>query len=274
MLKLAPTSALVLKWSKGLCYNSELSKKYLEMLDLSAGEETFNECNRVCDFYPEIIINRKYSVWELIKYSLNENKSIKQIIVLAAGLAPLSLDVHTNYPDIDVFDVDIDLMKEKQELYNKICDNKKIRFIECDITDTVNLLNLLVKKGWSPNLNSLIIYEGISYYLKKQQTKEIFQNLTSSADNSLIIADVLPPTERIEESRRQFPQRFFEIVCKKCDIPEETRFDHREIIEFLEFEIVKMFNMRTSELLRTGSNKYFLTDESSWRDVVLLKRKS
>lgn len=274
MLELSPTSALVLKWTKGLCYNGELSKKYLELLDLSKGDDVFNECNKVCDFYPEIIVNRKYSVWELIKFALKENNSINQIIVLAAGLAPLSLDIHSCFPDIDIFDVDIDLMKDKEKLYNEVFDNEKIHFIECDITDTEKLKDLLIKNSWNPEADAIIIFEGISYYLPKENTSTIFDKLIPNGSNSFVIADILPPPEMIEESRRQYPQKFFEIVCKKCNIPEETRYSHKELNQMLGFEIVKLFNMRTAEMSRTGKNKYFLTDESSWRDVVLMKRNS
>ena len=272
MIELSPTSALVLKMTKGLCYTDELSRKYLNLLDLSAGDEVYNECKKVWEHYPEIIVNRKYSVWALIKFALKENKNIHQVIILAAGLAPLSLDIHSCYPDIDIFDVDIDLMKEKKRLYNRVFENKKICFVECDITDTEKLRTLLVKKGWNPDSDSLIVFEGISYYLKKYKTKEIFDCLLPSCGNSLIIADILPPSEFIEEERRQYPQKFFEIICKKCNISEETRYYHKELNTFLGFEIIQLFNMRIAEFLRTGENKYFLTDESSWRDVVLLRR--
>ena len=274
MIELSPTSALVLKMTKGLCYTDELSRKYLKLLDLSSGDEVYNECNKVWEHYPEIIVNRKFSVWELIKFALKENTKIDQIVVLAAGLAPLSLEIHSAFPNINVFDVDIDLMKTKKELYDKVFDNQNIRFIECDITDTKRMISALKTNGWKEKEPTIYIYEGISYYLKKDQTKEIFESLTECNPDSFIIADILPPPEMIEETRRQYPQKFFEIVCNKCNVPKETRYDHNEINNFLGFEIVKIFNMRTAEFSRTGSNKYFLKDESSWRDIVLLQKKN
>ena len=267
---LSPTSALVLRWTKGLCYTTFHSKKYLELLDYSASDDLFNKLNKVWKHYGEVVINRKYSIWELIKSGLKENE-ISQVVILAAGLAPLSLELKINYPELKIFDIDYDLMEIKDQLYNEILPDNNVNFIKCDISKTELLFSKLVDFGWDSEKQSIIIYEGISYYLPKETSKEIFNKLTSNCNDSLIVADIMPPSEQISEKTRQYPEKLFRIVCDNCNVNNETRFTHSDIFNF-GYDIIKLLNLHTAELKRKGKNEFFHETKDSFRDIVMLKK--
>jgi len=269
---LSPTSALVLRWTKGQCYTTPDSIHYLSLLDYSASDDLFEKLNKVWEHYGEVVINRKLSIWELINSGLVENE-ISQVVILAAGLAPLSMELKVNFPELKIFDVDYDLMEIKNQLYQKIIPESDIRFIKCDISKTELMFSKLIDCGWISSEPSIIIYEGISYYLPKETTKEIFNKLTFNCVDSLIIADIMPPSAQISEKTRQYPEKLFRIVCDDCNVKEETRFTHTDILNF-GYDIINLYNLHTAELKRKGRNEFFNEPKDSFRDMVMLKPKA
>jgi len=166
-MKISATSALVLNWTAADVWESEAAKAYTEGLDLSEANEL------LALFSPEehymhlqAVSNRKYFVRKQAMEFCNKCKlsgTLPQVIVLAAGIAPLSVEIASLHPEALLFDVDKYLMSEKEQYLDGRFPN--IHFLTCDITDLSALSASLQLKGWTPEEPTLVILEGITYYL-------------------------------------------------------------------------------------------------------------
>lgn len=154
MFNLPATSALVLLWENRQNYTSDLSNKYLNLLNLDSGTDLFNRYNKLCPYYQEIIVNRKFIIQKLIDTSIKES-SMDQVVILASGLAPLSIEIAIRHPSIKIFETDLEFMKIKKDFYKKIDPNNKqlknISFSEVDLSQPNLLSQHLQKETWDPN---------------------------------------------------------------------------------------------------------------------------
>jgi O-methyltransferase involved in polyketide biosynthesis len=167
---ISDTSALVLNWTSQDVWQTKQAKGYFNGLDLSAADtllELFDEAEQ--HVHTQAVSNRKFFMRKCAVEFLQhcrENKAKGQVIILAAGLAPLSVEIASLFPECSVFDVDKYLMPEKERYLNGKCPN--IRFISCDITKTELLSEGLRKSGWDDHQPRLLIMEGITYYLDEK----------------------------------------------------------------------------------------------------------
>ena len=168
---ISATSALVLNWTSKDIWKSKNARDYVESLDLSEGESLLNMySDQQKHMQTQSVTNRKYFVRKTTVEFLNENTK-GQVIILAAGIAPLSVEVASLFPESMVFDIDKYSMKDKEKHLNNICPN--IKFMESDITDTEFLETVLIKNGWDPEKPSILVMEGITYYLLEKELKNI-----------------------------------------------------------------------------------------------------
>lgn len=152
MLKLSSTSALVLLWAQG-CYKTKMAKDFLKQLDLSEGETLYKNCDEVWPHYAEVIKNRKFGVFNLIKKACNKENNCKQIIIAGAGLDALGIEITENYPHVKVFEIDNENIILKSNLYLNLDKNPKanISFIENNLLDFSSVYKNLIAKKWNPN---------------------------------------------------------------------------------------------------------------------------
>src|SRR5438034_148339 len=139
---LSDTSALVLNWTSKDVWQSKNARDYFNNLDLSAADVLYKGFDKQLDFVQsQSLTNRKFFVRKCVVEFLEQCK-IKnvfgQVVILAAGIDALSVEIASLYPYSKVFDVDKYSMKEKEECLNGTCSN--IKFLECDITN-IELLN-------------------------------------------------------------------------------------------------------------------------------------
>lgn len=272
MIHISGTSALVLLWGGKEAYNSKLAQKYLEQIDLSSGHELFYECNKVWEHYNEIIRNRKFGVFNLVESILNDNQEY-QIIILAAGIAPLSLDIIEKFPNAKVFDIDIENMTKKKKLFNEVSEGsfeKRIQFIESDITNKGILIENLTKYGWDKDKKSIVIAEGISYYITEDELWNIFSLFQSKDKSNFIIIESRLPYEKVAEERRDIQEKVWEYLTQALTLKFVTRYFDEKVEEHanrINAEIIQKYTMKDIELLRFGRNEIFTTDASGWIEV-------
>ena len=60
-IKLEPAAALNMLWGKR-AFEGEILDKFISHLDLSSGNELYEKCNSICEWYDEVILNRKYFI--------------------------------------------------------------------------------------------------------------------------------------------------------------------------------------------------------------------
>lgn len=269
MLKLSSTSSLVMLWAQNDCYQSKMSQDYLHQLDLQEGKAIYQQCREVWPYYDQVIKNRKFGVSTLIKKCYAENNP-QQLVIAAAGFDALGIEVSQHYLDLKIFELDRENMDVKSDLFAKLSNNQNanIEFIEADLLDVPVLYDRLISHGWSPDESTLLIMEGISYYLPPESISNFVQTLSPDQ----IIFEYLKHNETIAADRQKIPQKVFNLISNQCDLPDIWRYNSADIETLLEMSTSAKYSMHTLEKIRTNKNRFFPTENAGWIDVALLEK--
>lgn len=277
-LKLEPTSALAMHWMKNALQDI-IVQKFIQHLDLSSGLELFNKCNSICDWYSEVIVNRKFFIAENVKKEIEESEGNNLIINLAAGKSPLALQLLEKYFDkIDmVLEIDISGMEIKKELYDKNFSeySKKIKCINADITSPFILrsLNNLLHEYYKDHI-CIIVLEGISYYLTKSEIENIISSLISPDKNNFLFFEYLVPLSSIKKERQYIPQNIFDIIKDFTGLEYITSFNHENVealFNKFEAELKINSNLYEVEKMRLGENNFFKSRDEGWIEFSVWK---
>lgn len=268
MLELSSTSALVLLWARQDCYSSENAKNYLNHLDLSAGNALYEQCQKVCSYYDEVIKNRKYGVFDLIRKCLSEEVGIQQIVIAGAGLDALGVEAAYYYPQAKVFELDIDNMDVKSGLFSKVEDapQTNIACINTDLSDASGTHASLIRYGWNPTVQTLLILEGISYYLAPYAIQKLVQTINPDR----VIFEYLRHAGNVIPERARIADEIFGLIAGMCGCPDIHRYEHNTIGGLFGLPVMIRYRMEQLEKMRMGTNEYFPTEESGWIEVCLL----
>ena len=275
---LEPTAACVIKWATKL-YNNGIVLKFINQIDLSSGENLFAKCNSICMWYEEVILNRKYFMKQLIEQQLASAESECQIVFLAAGKSPLALEILIkNYAKIHfIFEIDVSGMSEKKKLYDKVCPifSKKLKCITADIT-SINIVNILdtLEIGYRHDIITIILLEGISYYLSKRELKNIIASFQSEKKKNIIIIEYLVPCEYVDKNRRYIPKEIFEIIQEYAELNEINCYTADELNKYFKEEagyLTESYSMVDMEFARTGTNAYFKKQNDGWIECTIGK---
>jgi O-methyltransferase involved in polyketide biosynthesis len=268
---ISATSALVLNWTSKEIWESKNAREYFEGLDLSEGNNLLNRFDeQECYMHTQSVTNRKYFVrkytLEFLNTCQNENKK-GQVIILAAGIAPLSVEIASLFPKSLVFDVDKYSMSEKEKYLNNICPN--IKFIDCDITNIKLLKEKLLQHGWNPAQPVLLIMEGITYYLLENDLKNIFDFFGNH--HSLMIADFFLTPEYTNAKNRIFGVEVFRKIKEDVGLDFVNFYDPEYFMALVKgcgFKNAKRYTMDEIQLERTGQKVPFDFEEPGWITMV------
>jgi len=271
---LSTTSALVLLWSGADVYRSPIVREYWKQLDLSAGRALFDRCNEVWPHYSQVIQNRKWLLDQWSDEILNSGE-IAQTVILAAGLAPLGLDLAARFPRCRVFDVDMSLMPEKAQLVAGIHNAPtNLHFVTADITDRAACKAALVQAGWQPEQATLLIIEGISYYISRAQLIDLHDMV---APGSQVLLEYMVPEAEILAERRHIPREIFQTIVEHCGVrtPIEV-WNLAELAARMPGKILRHVTMRDIERLRHPERQKnictFPTADSGWIEIANIQR--
>jgi O-methyltransferase involved in polyketide biosynthesis len=271
MYDLSSTSALVLLWAQQDCYQSKAAKEYLSRLNLDIGKNLYEECKKIWSHYDEVIKNRKCGVFDLIEKCVNSAEDkCQQVIIAGAGFDALGIEIVEQFPQIRVFELDRENMKIKSQLIANIKagDRKNIVFIETDLLDVSCVCRNLRKHEWNPKKSTLLILEGISYYLSPTAIKKIVQ--TIKPDRTIF--EFLKLDKEIAVNRIEIPKKIFGKISKLCALPDIEKYDYSKIEKLFDNSSVTVkYSMKDLEEMRTAENKFFPTEDSGWINVCLLK---
>ena len=276
-LRLEPTAALVMLWALSL-YNEEPVLRFVRQLDVSSGYPLYNKCDAVCNWYSQVILNRKSFVRHLIEQKLLTTKWQYQLVFLAAGMSPLSIEILSTYSQKvhRIFEVDISGVEDKRRLYYKLFPKfrDKLKCINADIA-TTNILDILDSPdfGYRRDLPSIVLMEGISYYLSRQELKNILASFTVER-GSIFIIEYLIPYQYVCQARRPIPKKVFKIIQEDCGLGEITSYTKDELRSLLREnggDLIASYCMRDMELTRTGANTYFKKSSDGWIECVVGK---
>jgi O-methyltransferase involved in polyketide biosynthesis len=270
MLKLHPTASLVTLWSLPLYAGAGAQvREFLKMLDLSSGEGLLRRCNDICDWYGEVILNRKHFIKRTAKGLIAGREGPVQIVILASGKSPLALEllVEEGSRISGVFEVDLAGMEEKARLYSRLLPPGAgmLRCLEADIAGS-DLAERLAEGGFNPDAPAIFVMEGISYYLSEEDLGGIVSGFRSGGRNRLIL-EYLVPCPEVRWERREIPRRIFSLIREEAGAGRITCYTRGELsalFEELGGRVVSTSSMAEMERLRLGINGRFLKAEDGW----------
>ena len=266
-MKISATSTLVLNWSDHSLWQSRETLAYNAQLDLSEGEKLFKLFSEEENFmHKQAVSGRKYFMKKKVLSFLQELFKVEksgQVIILAAGLAPLSIEIASLYPSSRVFDVDKYLMDEKRELINGEPSN--IEFIDCDITDLIALSDKLVNHNLKFDKPSIAVMEGIIYYLPTDSLKNILNFLQKN--NIAFVGDFCLKPELVNKKTRFYLTDVFRKIKEEVSLDFINFYSAEETIDLLQeagYKKISVLNMQQIQEERVGEKNPFSEKNSCW----------
>ena len=266
-VSISATSALVLNWTDNTIWQSPLTSEYLRDLDLGEGQvllERFSAEENL--MHTQTVSCRKFfvrkKVCEFLERLRREGKS-GQVVILAAGLAPLSAEIASLFPSCAVFDVDIHNMREKQELLGARVPN--ISFCECDITDIEKLHAELAGAGFRKDEPAIAVLEGILYYLSPDALRNVLSYL--SENQATVVGEFGLKPELVNEATRVHLLDVFAKIQGQLNLDFVTFYSDESIKGLLReagFASVTLQSFQPLQKERTGDVFPFTSPDSSW----------
>lgn len=273
-INISATSALVLNWTDRKIWQTHPAAAYMDKLDLSEGQSLLDLFSKDENFmHTQTISCRKFFIRNKVCSFLEELQrqgKRGQVLILAAGLAPMSLEIAARYPSSTVFDVDQYNMPEKQMLIGGQLPN--IRFCACDITNVRKLDEALVREGFRSDVPVMTILEGIIYYLTKDALGNLLRYL--SRMNSVVVAEFGLIPEQVNEKTRFFLENVFATIKQQAKLDFITFYSDEamsDLIRCAGFASVTLTNFQTIQKERTGNEYPFAEPDSSWIKAVYAK---
>ena len=270
-LRVSHTSALVLLWAGRSPYKSERALKFLDRVDLSAGKKLWEEFNSVFNSYDEIILNRKFGV----RYFWNnflQSRPDSQVILLAAGLDPISLDIADQFPEAKIFEVDLDNMGLKERLVKELGGPESIRFCSVSLTETDKLTEVLIGQGWDKESPTLLIAEGVSYYVAKIHFQKTLSALKTPKGG--LIFEFGIPFETVALGWQSIPLRIFGKLERDFRLPPVSLYSIREVQTLAGrlgvSDKVIILDQTELEKRRKGRAEIFAEPDSGWINVAFI----
>ncbi len=267
---ISSTSALALLWADGKIHRGALAKKYLKDLELGPGRGLLSRCNQVWPHYGEVIKNRKDCILRLTRETVE--KGAEQVVILGAGMDPLSLEVCQSSQKTRVFEVDFENMGAKSGLIKRTDPSlgRRICCITADISRPNTVMRGLAEAGWRRNRQTLIILEGISYYLAAEKLWGMIKRFGTVDQSSQVILEYLLPGSDVQKSRAGIADQVFHIISADFDLAQITRYNVAGIkahVRRIDGVVTGHYEMKGMEKNRTGKNRYFKTRKSGWIEV-------
>ena len=266
-MKISATSTLVLNWTDSNLWQSRETVNYNQKLDLSEGEPLFKLFSEEETFmHTQAVSGRKYFMKKRVLGFLEELRNqgeSGQVIILAAGLAPLSVEIASLFPTCRVFDVDKFLMDEKKELINGKPSN--IEFIECDITDLTVFRDKLLNHNFQLDKPTIAVMEGIIYYLPTDSFKNILNFLQKN--NIVFVGDFCLKPELVNEKTRFYLTDVFRKIKEEVLLDFINFYLAEETTNLLQeagYKKISVSNMQQIQEERVGEKNPFSEKNSCW----------
>lgn len=266
------TSAIVQLWLRHRVHTSPAAQRYLKSLDLSAGKIPFREANKAWKHYDQVIVNRKAAVLRYAVDVLNSHSRDGQVVLLAAGWDALSVELASRFPKVRLFEVDSDNMEAKSALLKKVCpaQAKRIAAVKADLTKPQDVKRRLKAAGWKENAPTLVLFEGITYYLLEEQLVALVRGLSNPKRVTSYIIEYLVPLARVSSERRKIPQTSFGGLKRVCPLKHITQYTVPKLQHLLpEADFVDATDLHAMERLRTRKNVFFPKPQDGWIEVAL-----
>ena len=262
MHTVSSTSALVLLWTDRSLYESDSAKRFFQNIKLDSGILFKEEMDIVFVRAKEEVSNRKYGVKKLCTDFL-KNSSNAQVVFLGPGLDPLSLELAHTFPRSSFFDVDMDNMGVKEAITREIDGPENIAFCKADIGNPDQLVPSLEESGWDKDKKTLLVAEGVAYYIPKEQFQRSLGSLRTAGGGLVFEYSVVEEEitdSAVAKSYRDAFDKLQELLDFPCPLNRYAKGEISSLAKFLEGELMLTMNQTILERGRTGSNQYYKGD--------------
>lgn len=260
-MRLSHTSAFVLLLLGADTYKTQAAKTYLTKLDLSAGQPLYDQMMAYWPHYDQIVKNRKHAVLQLIEILLLSGDLPHQILIAAAGVDAMGLEIAERYPGAHIYEIDEAFMEQK----SKLIDHPRMTMLTGDLTQPAACLEGLTAAGWQSGRPSLVIYEGISYYLPP----EALGGFKAAIAPDYAIVDYHKPFELVDARAKELAIYCFETILGAKGCADLSRFDVKALEDLLGLPIFERMSMQAMEKTRMSRNHHFCTEANGWIEVSL-----
>ncbi len=264
---LEPTAALVMRWALPL-YRAGIAGRFVASLDLAGGRELHERCSAVCDWYGEVILNRKHCIGSLIRLQIAGTEDDVRVVILAAGRSPLGLELAADgsLSISSIVEVDIVGMEEKAALYAEIdpISCRRIRCLTADITARDLREVLGPEVSGAP---SIVLLEGISYYLSERELARILLAFRSEDRSNRFVLEYLLPCDAVRPERRAIPREIFRIIGESAGLAAIRAYAPDEVDRIVAASggaVDVHYRMNRMERRRTGETRYFPGEADGW----------
>jgi O-methyltransferase involved in polyketide biosynthesis len=256
MIEVPVTSAFVLSHTGPEVYRGTAARAFLNSLDLSAADSLLVQFQDTWEEECVEILNRKYGVQKYSHGYLRKNPSA-QVIQLGGGLDPLTIDLAECHPKARIFDVDMANMPLKAEINKKI-GGPEISFLTANLADVPSLTEVLSNAGWQPDAPTLLISEGISYYVPKEVYRITLSALRTSG-GCLVFEYALPDEYLVGTPKADIIEDFFNRFSALLDLPftmqRYSDSEVKDLAESMNGEVEEIVTQHQLEFSRTGRNE-------------------
>lgn len=274
-MTLPATSLLVMSWVGMDFYRSKSASAVVKSLDMKAGDEIAERFKPIWAHFDQAMQNRKYAILQCIKRIAEDDTHRFQVINLGSGIDPLSLEIVEMHDTLTAFDVDYDaeLLSCKSDLVSKLAADLSIEFIRADVANKEELRSALIDGGWNPNEVTVVVAEGLSYYLGRDDFWNSLQLFKSNEDNNnYLVFDFYKREENIDSEFGRIATESWGLVYE--DVKLLTRYDRSAIesqLKQFEGELIDIYKLKRAEYERYGSNQIFTSEKSGWAEVCLCR---
>ena len=258
MYQVSATSSLILLWTDQRIYESVSAKKFFQNINLDAGKGLKDQLTDIPHIKEEIT-NRKYGVKKFCDQFLSTCEDA-QVVFLGSGIDPKSIDVAELYPKTSVFDVDMDNMQAKTDINKKIAGPSNIAFCQADVSNAREVVDTLSQHGYKKDRPTLVVAEGITYYISKELFRETLKALRTDKGGAAIEYS-LPNEALTHPEMAVHYKNNFENVRSLLKWPTPLcRYTTQEISQLADFsggQLSQTLNQQEIERERTGGNRHY-----------------
>jgi O-methyltransferase involved in polyketide biosynthesis len=270
-MRLDHTAALVTSWAEPL-YAEGPTAAFVGQLDLSQGQELLARCHGICPWHGEVIRDRKHFLSHFIQKELATRAEQCQVVIPAAGVSPLALELLLSQQDNvkKVIEVDIAGTTEKHRLYSAVAPHlaDRIACVTADITTAGFSAGMLEAEGsYEPDVPAIVLFEGISYYITEAQLRRAMGVFRSAKQQNMIVLEHLLPCALVNEARRSIPSRIFRTIGAyvglaniRCYSPGHVE----SLFQSVRCSEVQHYSSTDMERFRKGKTQRFVEDGDGW----------
>jgi O-methyltransferase involved in polyketide biosynthesis len=274
---LEPTAASVMTLSQEL-YQDGSAGDFYRHLDLSRGEPFLKAFGNYTPLISQALVNRKWCIRHFMVHWLSRATGSFQVVNVGAGKSPLALELLEQFPEriSEIFEIDMGGMPEKKELYTFIAPrlSPKVSCISADITDPEFSLTFLEKEGYSRERPSLIVMEGLAFYIPADTLKRLLGLFCTPRQENRVIVEFVPSASERSPEAESVMKRIEETITGSCGMSGFSPYSKKEITDLVEEaggRVRGVCFQSDMERRRLGEVRHFRNPEDGWHNLVVAR---